>query len=377
MERTRSAFGVLISATVVVLLLLFVYSVAKILLLLFIAALFGLFLSGATDYLQRRFRLPRWAGLPSAILLFLLGITTVGLLIIPPVVAQTHELISGMPALLAQWESRLFAFVDRYPLLEPMLPRRATGGGYFDAALERIGVFFAGLFPYLFSGLHVVIDVIAVGVMGIYLALRPQMYRDGLIALVPAVHRSLAREILDELGTTLRAWIVGQMLAMIFLGVLTWIGLVMLDVPYALAFGVFTGVAVMVPFFGTLVSTLLPALFVLGAGGVLHAFMVILLGVLIHIAEANIVHPLIMERQVHVPPVLSILSVLVMAELLGVIGLLVAVPVTASVLVLVRRIYVQRIAEGHGFRTSLREPAMVEIQGAAETRGRREVSNLL
>jgi hypothetical protein len=45
--------------------------------------------------------------------------------------------------------------------------------------------------------------------------------------------------------------------------------------------------------------------------------------------------------------------------------------------VLVRRIYVQRIAEGHGFRTSLREPAVVEIQGAAETRGRREVSNLL
>jgi predicted PurR-regulated permease PerM len=63
---------------------------------------------------------------------------------------------------------------------------------------------------------------------------------------------------------------------------------------------------------------------------------------------------MIMERQVHLPPVLSILSVLVMAELIGPIGLLVAVPVLATTIVVVRRIYVERILEGKGFRRSLR-----------------------
>ena len=362
MAQRRSPYGVLVATTVVVLLLLFAYSVAKILLLLFLAVLFALFLGAAADYLEGRFRLPRWAGLPVALFLALLALTGIGLLIIPPVLAQTSELISAMPMLLAQWETRLFSLAEEYPLLDQMLPPRADTGGYFDATLERIGLYFAGLFPYLFSGLHIVIDAVSVLVMGIYLALRPDTYRQGAIALVPMLHRPLARDILDEIGTTLRAWIVGQILAMLFLGVLTWIGLVLLDVPYALAFAVFTGVAVMVPFFGTLVSTLLPALFVLGASGLFAAFLVVLLGVVVHLVEANVVHPLIMERQVNLPPVLSILSVLIMAELLGPLGLLVAVPILATVLVLVRRIYVQRFAVGKGFRRVPREPPAVPVE---------------
>ncbi|MBW3630501.1 MAG: AI-2E family transporter [Gemmatimonadetes bacterium] len=364
----RSPYSILAATTVVILLLLFAYSLASILLLLFISVLFGLFLGAVADYLERRFRVPRWAGLPLAILLTLLGMTSVGLLIIPPVLAQTSELISAMPALLAQWESQLFALAGEYPLLGRMLPPRDSGS-YFDATLERMGLYFTGLFPYVFSGIHVLIDFISVLVMGIYLAAQPAMYRKGVIALVPVVHRPLAQDILDDLRTTLRAWIVGQMLAMVFLGVLTWIGLVLLDVPYAMAFAVFTGVVVVVPFFGTLISTLLPALFVLGSAGPLAALLVVLLGVVVHLAEANIVHPLIMQRQVHVPPVLSILSVLIMAELLGVIGLLVAVPVLATVLVLVRRIYVQRLAVGKGFRRRSREGAspVVSLQSSVSS----------
>jgi predicted PurR-regulated permease PerM len=85
MARSASPYKVLIAATVLVLLLLFTYSVAKILLLLFVAVLFGLFLGATADYLERRFRLPRWAGLPAGLFLVLLGFTTLGMLIIPPV----------------------------------------------------------------------------------------------------------------------------------------------------------------------------------------------------------------------------------------------------------------------------------------------------
>ena len=62
-----------------------------------------------------------------------------------------------------------------------------------------------------------------------------------------------------------------------------------------------------------------------------------------------------MERRVHLPPVLSILSVLIMADLLGPVGLLVAVPVLASVMVVTRRIYVHRLLEGKGFRRFVRD----------------------
>src|SRR3989442_11052429 len=84
---------------------------------------------------------------------------------------------------------------------------------------------------------------------------------------------------------------------MTVLGVLTAIGLWALDVPYWLAFGIFTGLVAVVPFFGTLFSTLLPALFVVGTGDWLKVLAVIALGVGVHVVESNYVVPRIMERR--------------------------------------------------------------------------------
>lgn len=354
--RSRPAYGLLFASVVVVLLLLFLYRVAEVLFLLFVAVLFSLYLGAITDFLQRRLRLPRIVGLTVALLLSLAALGALLWLIVPPVLEQTQELLTTLPTLLAQWERDLQAVLARYPLLKRLLPGPGAPEATLTSPLETLGGYFAGLFPYLYGGVHGVILFISVLVMGAYLTLRPRVYAEGLVALVPPVHRDLARDILADLSATLRAWITGQILAMIFLGVLTWVGLRLLGVPYSLAFAVFTGVAVMVPFFGTITSTLLPALFVLGAQGVVPALLVVLLGVVVHLVEANFVHPLIMERQVNLPPVLSILSVLVMAELLGFIGMLVAVPALATTMVIVRRIYVERLLEGKGFRRSVRAP---------------------
>lgn len=363
----RPSYGVLVAAIFAVLFLLFVYSVAETLLLFFIAALISLYLGAVTDFLERRLRIPRLWGLLLAVVLTIAGMVGIGWLVVPPVLQQTQGLASALPDLVAGWKAGLMELARRYPLLGQLLPSPDETAAYLDTFLGNVGGYFAGLFPYLFSGLNFLIHLVSVAVMAVYLTVRPALYREGIIVLFPPLHRDLVRSILADLGNTLRAWIVGQILAMIVLGVLTWIGLVLLRVPYALAFGVFTGIAVVVPFFGTLVSTILPALFVLGAGGPVHALLVVLLGVLVHLFEANFVHPLIMERQINLPPVLSILSVLVMAELLGAIGLLVAVPVLATVMVVIRRVYIHRVLEGRGFRRFLRD-APVEIrlpEGAA------------
>lgn len=360
----RSGYALLFAAVLGVLLLLFIYSVAEILLLLFISALWGLYLGAITDFLQRYFRFPRQVGLLVALLLTTVILVGVGWLMIPPVLNQTDALLDTLPALLESWDASLRGMVARYPVLGGMLPQRDASQP-MDAVLGSISGYFTGAFSYLYSGLYALIHLVSVLVMGVYLALRPGVYRDGIIALVPYVHKDLVRDILSDLADTLRAWIVGQLIAMVILGVLTWGGLHLLGVPYALAFGVFTGLVAIVPFFGTLVSTLLPAAFVLGAGGPWQAFLVLLLGLAVHLIEANFVAPLIMERQVHMPPVLSILSVLVMAELLGVVGLLVAVPALATIMVIIRRIYIHRLLEGRGFRRTVRD-APVEIHLPAD-----------
>jgi predicted PurR-regulated permease PerM len=136
----------------------------------------------------------------------------------------------------------------------------------------------------------------------------------------------------------LHAWVVGQLIAMLLLGVLTTLGLWLLGVPYFLAFGVFAGIAAIVPFFGTLFSTLIPALFALGVAGLGKAIAVTLLGVGVHLIEANFVSPVVMERQVNLPPVITIAGVLLIGKLFGLAGLIVAVPILAFVMVLIRHI---------------------------------------
>jgi predicted PurR-regulated permease PerM len=95
-----------------------------------------------------------------------------------------------------------------------------------------------------------------------------------------------------------------------------------------------------VPFFGTITSTLLPALLVLPDRGPLAAFAVAMVGVVVHLVEANVVHPLIMQHRVALPPALTIIGVLIMGALAGLLGMVVAVPLLATIVVLVRHIVI-------------------------------------
>jgi predicted PurR-regulated permease PerM len=329
----------------VILLLLFVYHLVGTLALFIVAALFAIYLSAVTDFLEQKLHLERIFGLPLALGITGLGITAIGWLIVPPVAQQVRELLGMVPDTVVGWTSFLLDLGERYPVVRGVLPDAAAIERQIATVQTNLTGYFGQLIPYLFSGVGLAIHLVSVIVMAIYLTLNPSVYVNGFVRMVPVKRRRLARSILTELGTTLRAWIGAQMAAMVILGVLTWIGLLFLQVPFALAFSVFTGVAVIVPFFGSLSSTVLPAMFVLGQGDPLRALLVLLLGIVVHLIEANLVHPLIMERQINLPPVLSILSVLIMADLFGPFGLLLAVPVLAVLMVLVRRVYVEEILE--------------------------------
>jgi predicted PurR-regulated permease PerM len=228
------------------------------------------------------------------------------------------------------------------------------------AVYEQVSSQANSLVPKVLSFVHVMISTFAVGVMSIYLALQPGVYREWLIALFPPIHRDLVRDVLRDLADALRAYIVGQLLTMTVLAALTALGLYILGVPYWLTFGVFTGLVAVVPFFGTLLSTILPALFVLGGpGGGTRALYVLALGVVIHLIEGNLVSPLVMSKKIDMPPVLTILAVLVVGNLLGPLGLVVALPTLVAVMVVVRRILINRIYEGKGFRKSTRDRIVV------------------
>ena len=351
----RFRFGPVLGATVITVLLIWLfYTVAEVLLLLFIAVIVSLYLGSVTDFLVARLPVSRPFAFTVAIFATLGAIYTLGALLVPPVVEQTQQLFSVLPNYINAWQEALQRLAARFPRLL---------GGAADPQAEVVNAIVAQIegmaskaVPTVINVGHQLINVVSILVMGIYMALYPGLYREWLIALFPPVHRDTVRDVMRDIGTTLKAWIVAQLLAMTVLAALTALGLYILRVPYWLTFGIFVGAVVIVPFFGTLIGTLLPALFVLGGNGFAgigpggHFLLVILLGVVVHIIEGNFVLPLITAKRVEIPPVLSMMAVLIVAKLFGVFGVIVAVPMAAVVMVLIRRVVIHRLYEGQSFR---------------------------
>ena len=316
----------------------FIVKVIGVLLLVFLAILIAVYLSAITDWLERRFNMRRWLGLTVTVLATAAGVITVAVLLAPPVIEQTRALIGGLPQTLTNIQNVLARWASQYPVLDRTGLANPSSGVVSGLITDTVGFLSGSLLGYVRGGGMLFIEGASVLVMALYLARQPMLYRNGLISLFAPRHRPIAVRVFDDTAATLRAWVVGQLIAMAVLAALTALGLWILGVPYWLAFGIFTGLVAIVPFFGTLVSTLLPALFVVASGDWVKVLLVMLLGVLVHIFEANVVVPRIMQRKVDLPPVLTIASVLIMGTLLGAIGLIVAVPVLCVTMVLIRHI---------------------------------------
>lgn len=348
---------------------IFLLEITELVLVGFIAALLSVYLGGFTDLLVRRFRLPRGVGLALALLLTLAGLTGIGALLAPAVIQQTQDLIAAVPRYLNDLDEQLRRLAGRYPILTRTGIASQETGLVSSALAEIYAYVRRSFFAYATATGRILIDSVAVIVMALYLAMKPRLYHAGLVQLVPPQHRKAAQDILQDLVETLRSWVGAQLLAMVVLAALTGIGLWILNVPFWLAFAIFTGVAVMVPFFGTIVSTLLPALLVLGDRGWLAFIAVAMVGVVVHLVEANIVHPLIMQHRVALPPVLTILSVLVMAKIGGILGMVVAVPTLATLFVLVRHLV---IYQTYGERPEAESPPPAVLQPTKAGTARRE-----
>jgi predicted PurR-regulated permease PerM len=331
---------------------------ADVFLLLFIAIILSLYLGAVRDLLVNRAHVPPKFAFFLSVVGSAAALFGLFAILLPPVVEQTRGLIIVLPKYIETWEGGIDHFVARFPAMKDVW--KPGEHPLITAVYNQVSSQAETVVPHVLSFVHVMIDCFAVGVMSIYLALQPGTYREWLIALFPPVHRDLVRDVLSDLADALRAYIVGQLLTMTLLAAFTAAGLYMLNVPYWLTFGVFTGLVAVIPFFGTLLSTTLPALFVLGGpGGGTRALYVLALGVVIHLIEGNLVSPLVMSKKIDMPPVLTITSVLVIGKLLGPLGLVVALPTLVTVMVIVRRILINRIYEGKGFRRSTRDRIFV------------------
>ncbi|RAJ22376.1 AI-2E family transporter [Pedobacter cryoconitis] len=182
--------------------------------------------------------------------------------------------------------------------------------------------------------------------LAIFFTANPSVYKDGIIMLVPPKNKLLARVAIDRISTALKGWLKGTMLSMVLITFMIAIGLTVMGIPGAMVLAMFTGMLKLIPNFGSM-AAMIPGVLLALTVSTNTAIIVALIYVISQTIVSNIVTPLIQKRMINLPPALTIISQVIMGTLSGALGIILAVPLLAIIIILVDELYVKKMETEH------------------------------
>ncbi|MDQ3207074.1 MAG: AI-2E family transporter [Gemmatimonadota bacterium] len=341
-----------------------------VILVTFLGVLFGLALTAGVDWLERR-RIPRGVGAVLILLAFLGILFGIGAATAPSITGQLRELKTQLPAAITKikgWVQERQEGVSE--VLEQVAPEAATpdsgakgreaqaapadpGGEKGEAGkkepvslgqgiTEQIGGVGRHVFGFFSSTLSVLGGMLLILFVAVFVAVDAKTYHRGLMHLFPHEARPRAGEVLTATAAMLRRWLLTQFVSMLVVGAFTTVILLLLGIKAAVALGIIAGIFEFIPIAGPILSAV-PAVAMGFLDGPEKALYVVLAYVVIQQVESNLLYPLLMKKGLELPPVLTIVTQGVLAIVFGFIGLLVAVPMLAAVMVPIKMLYVRDV----------------------------------
>lgn len=341
------------------------WTAREIVLTAFLGVLFGLAVGAGADQLTK-LRIPRGLGAPLVVLTFLGALFGVGAALAPTVHTQAIELRTRVPEAV----DRIEAWVNARPGVAGLflggreVAASPAGAGapanagqakgrvpvvavtpvptLRDRITEQLSGTARYLFPFLSSTLTVAAGLFLILVLAIYVGADPALYHAGLMHLFPHGARARAGVVLTRVATVLRKWLVTQLVAMVAIGVVSTLTLLVLGVKAAVALGVIAGLLEFVPTVGPILAAV-PAIAMGFLDSPEKALTVGLAYLVIQQLEGHVLIPMLMKEGMDLPPALTIVAQAVMALLFGFLGLMVAVPLLAVVIVPIKLLYVEGV----------------------------------
>lgn len=304
----------------------------SVLLLAFAGVLLAILIRSLSDFLSTRTGIgEKWSA--AVMVLLLVALVGAGIwLLAPEISEQIDELRQSLPKSVEQLEGK----VKRYEWGRWMLEKSSESA---ELIPKRRDLF--GSITGIVSGtLGAVGTAFVIFFTGLFLAIQPRLYIEGIVKLVTIQKRDRAREVIGQIGAGLRWWLVAKLTAMVFVGGLTWLGLWLLGIEIALTLAVLAAFLTFIPNFGPIIAAV-PAVLLGLQDGLATAVWVAALYISIQTIESYLVTPLLQQQTVSLPPALTITAQLAMAVFVGGIGLALATPLTVVLMVLVRSLYVQ------------------------------------
>lgn len=301
-------------------------------LLIFTGILLSVFLRGLANQLKKIIKVPEYVSLIIIILLLLLIISGIVWITSPSVSGSIQDLKERMPEIEKQFNEAVSGIPGGENLLN------SIQNSYKDILSDgEVVSRITGVFS---STLGAILNIFVILIVGLYAAFDPNLYIDGIIKIVPQKKRERAKEVLQTLSNALAWWLVGRFASMFIVGILTIIGLLILDIPLPITLGLFAAILTFVPNIGPFISAVPPVLLGLIESPT-KAFYVIILYSGIQLVESYLITPMIQKKAVSMPPALLISAQILMGILLGAFGLFLATPLMVVVIVLVQMLYIQ------------------------------------
>ncbi|HTD98433.1 MAG TPA: AI-2E family transporter [Mucilaginibacter sp.] len=300
----------------------------NVLLMALAGALIAVYFHGLGDLIQRKTRLSRKLAMILSIVGSFIIIGGLFWFIGAKIQAQVAELSNTLPHTVSTAKAKLTETPIGQKILE------YTSGDNSKKLLDTATSFFNTSFGVL-GDLYIILF------LGIFFTANPSLYKDGILMLIPEEKKELGKCIIDRISLSLK----GMMVSMVLVTILITVGLTIVGLPAAMILGLITGILEIIPNLGSLIA-MIPGVLLSLTVSTNTAIVVALIYIVSQTIVANIVTPLIQKKMINLPPALTLISQLIMGTVSGALGIILAVPLLAILIIMVDELYVKKINIG-------------------------------
>jgi predicted PurR-regulated permease PerM len=324
------SFGTILKTVAVLVGIWLLYAVKDIVLIVLTAVVIASAIEPATKWFVGR-RVPRTV---AVVILYIAVFTVLGLIIymfVPTFINETSTLLQNIPEHIGSIEvSSIFS--ESSVLGSLPLSGEASLVDYVRGLQDSLSGYSEGLFRTLSSVFGGLVSLILVTVISFYLAVKENGIEEFIRVVTPYSHQGYAVDLWKRTQAKIGKWLQGQLLLMLIIGVLTYVGLVLLGVPNAFVFAVVAALFEVIPIFGPILAAIPAIAVAFTSSGLTLALITLGLYVVIQQLENQVIYPQVVHKVVGVPALVVLLSLLVGASLAGFMGVLLSVPIAALIM---------------------------------------------